>query len=55
MGVPCLEFLRVTQKARWLSNVPFLFLSFETNILTTLRIIDIWKSTLRKKTTNHSI
>jgi len=29
--------------------VPFLFLSFETNILTTLRIIDIWKSTLRKK------
>jgi hypothetical protein len=32
-----------------MTSVPFLFLSFETIILTTLLIIDIWESTLRKK------
>jgi hypothetical protein len=32
-----------------MTSVPFLFPSLETNILTTLRIIDIWKSTLRKQ------
>jgi hypothetical protein len=32
-----------------MTSVPFLFLSFETNILTTLSIIDIWESTFRKK------
>jgi hypothetical protein len=32
-----------------MTSVPFLFLSLETNILTTLSIIDIWESTLRKK------
>jgi hypothetical protein len=32
-----------------MTSVPFLFLSFETNILTTLSIIDIWNSNFGEK------
>jgi hypothetical protein len=32
-----------------MTTVPFLFLTFETNILTTESIIDIWNFTLRNK------
>jgi len=32
-----------------MTSVPFLFLSFETNILTILSIIDIWNSNFWEK------
>jgi hypothetical protein len=45
---PASKFLRVNRRRA--GGPACLFsLSFETNILTTLSIIDIWESTLRKK------
>jgi hypothetical protein len=47
--VPCLVVFGSKPEGTLDDQRAFLFLSFETNILTTLSIIDIWESTLRKK------